>query len=74
MLLHDVILMEVRSMTLRYEARKKREQCKKKAKLENRIDEIQNLNLEEDILEEEDHKNELQDLEDERNMEEARKA
>ena len=50
-LLHDVILMEVRSMTLRSEARKKRMQCERKVKLESRIDEIQNSYLEEDVLE-----------------------
>ena len=42
-------------------------------KIEKRIAEIQNSNLEEDILELEEHKNELQELEDEKDMEEARK-
>ena len=48
--LHDVILMEVGSMTLGYEARKKREQRKKMARIGKRIDKTQNSNLEEDNL------------------------
>ena len=73
-LLHDVILMEVRSMTLNYEAGKKRENCEQMARIEKRIDEIQNSNREEDNLELEKCKKELQDLVDEGDMEEARKS
>ena len=73
-LLHNVILMEVRSMTLKYEAGKKRENGKQMEKIKKRIDKIQNSNREEDNLELEKCKTELQDLVDEGETEEARKS
>ena len=73
-LLHDVILMEVRSMTFKYEASKKREKGKQRTRIEKRIDEIHNSNREEDNLELETCKTELQDLVDKRDTEEARKS
>ena len=57
-----------------YEAGKKRENGKQKARIEKRIEEIQNSNSEEDNLELEKCKTELQALLDDRDTEEARKT
>ena len=73
-LLHDVIVMEVRSMTLKYEAGKKRENCEQMARIEKRIDEIHNSNKEKDNLELDKCKKELQVMVDERDVEEASKS
>ena len=68
-LLHDVVLMEVQSYTMIYEAIKRRKKNDKKDRLENEIDKIQNTANDEEIKKLE----ELRKREDKRDTENARR-
>ena len=67
-LLHDVILLESRSFALRYAADQKRKMLKTKSELCRRIDEKANSVDEEDIKEVNFLKQEVQNLQEERDM------
>ena len=58
-LLHNVVLMEVRSYTTNYEAIKRRKKSEEKDRLENEIDKIQNTAKDEEIKKLEELKEEL---------------
>ena len=64
--------MEARSFTMKYEALKRKRKNEDKDKLENEIDKIQNTSEEEEIKRLETLKEELQELEDEKDKENAR--
>ena len=72
-LLHDVILLEVRPFMRKYQANKKRMEKEKTDLLENKIDKLQNSQEEEDIERVNNMKKELQEIEDERDMTNARR-
>ena len=71
-LLHDVILLEVRAFMMKYQANKRRMEKEKTDLLESEIDKLQNSQEEEDIEQVNNMKKELQDIEDERDMMNAR--
>ena len=72
-LLHDVILMEVRSYVMKYQAGERRKEKEKMRKLESEIDSIQN-SMEKDKVERVNIlKEELQELEDQKDMMDARR-
>ena len=72
-LLHDVTLMKARSYTMKYKALRRKKQNEDKDRLEIEIDKIQNSSSEEEIVKLEVLKEELQDLEDEKEKENARR-
>ena len=72
-LLHDVLLIEIRSYTLKYAASQKKKMLKKTKELNDFIDEKANSMEEEDIAMVEALKQEVQEVEDERDMAIARK-
>ena len=72
-LLHDVILLEARSFAMKYQAGKEREEIKKKEEIESEIDRLQNSDKENDIERVNVLKEEVQKMEDERDMESARR-
>ena len=71
-MLHDVILMEARSYIMKYEAIKRRKKNEEKDRLEGKIDKIQNTAKAEEIGKLDELEEELQKLEDEREIENAR--
>ena len=71
-LLHDVTLMEARSFTMNNELKRKRKN-EDKDKLENEIDKIQNTSEEKEIRRLEWLEEELQELEDEKDKENAKR-
>ena len=72
-LLHDVILMEVRSFTMKYQAGERRKEKEKMEKIESEIDSIQNSTNEKDVERVNILKEELQELEDQKDIMNARK-
>ena len=72
-LLHDVMLMESRSFALKYAAEQKRKMLQTLTDLGKRIDEKADSNNEEDIEEVNFLKQEIQNMQDERDMAAARK-
>ena len=72
-LLHDILLIESRSYTLKYAANQKEKMLRRMKDLNNKIDEKANSIEDEDIEMVNLLKQEVQDLEDERNMVIARK-
>ena len=72
-LLHDVILMEVRKYTLKYQAEKKREMLRKEKEINNKIEELIESDDLNDIMKVRTLKEEAQQLEDERQESTARK-
>ena len=72
-LLHDVILLEVRSFVMKYEAMKRKKSREKIDNLQREIDKIQNSPKEEDRARVENLKEKLQKVEDECEKEKARR-
>ena len=72
-LLHDVILLEVRAFVMKYEATKKRKEKERMSNLEREIDKLQKPQAEEDIKRVNNMKEELQNIEDERELISARR-
>ena len=72
-LLHDVVLMELRAYVMKYQANKRRKEKEKTSLLESEIDKLQNSQEEKDIECVNNMKKELQEVEDERDMMNARK-
>ena len=73
LLLHNVILLEVRAFVMKFEATKKRKAKERMSNLVSEIDKLQNFKEEEDIKRVNNMKEELQIIEDEREMESARR-
>ena len=71
--MHDVLLMEACSFVMKYEAAKNRKTNGKKYEIESEIDKIQNSQEAKDIEKVEILKDELQKLEDEREVENAKR-
>ena len=67
-LLHDVILLEVRAFVMKYQANKRRKEKEKTDNLESEIDRLQNSQVDDDIERVNNMKEELQNIEDEREM------
>ena len=67
-LLHDVVLMEVRSFTMKYQAGEKRKEKEKIVKIWNEIDSIQNSTNEKDVERVNILKEELQDVENQKDI------
>ena len=72
-LLHDVILMEARAYSLKYAAKMKRKMLRKTEELNDLIEQKINSDVPEDMDMVEVLKQEVQDIEDERDMASARK-
>ena len=72
-LLHDVILLEVMAFVMKYHANKKRMEKEKTDLLESKIDKLQNSQEEEDIERVNNMKKELQEIEDEKDMTNAKR-
>ena len=72
-LLHDIILLEVRAYSLKYAANMKRKMLKRMEELNDLIEQKINSDMTEDMDMVEVLKQEVQDIEDERDMAAARK-
>ena len=72
-LLHDVLLLEIRAFSLKYAADEKKKMLRRTKELNDLIQQRQNLIQQEDLEVVEVLKREVQELEDEREMASARK-
>ena len=71
--MHDIVLMEARKYTLKYQSDKKREMLKKEKEINDKIEELIESDDMEDIMKVRTFKEEAQQLEDERQENTARK-